>query len=709
MGDQHLMLSHNNAESSTNSSQISNTCRTPACHASAPPGLSSAAVHLEIDPSRGTPESYVAAFFILLTAGVMAVFFLMVILELLDQAVNPRDPEHHRQVKLARQLQAHPEGRRLLQRMTVHQRLQHWGLVIPFALLVLTGMPLKFAEAHWSTLTVGLFGGLTIVRTIHHISGVTLLAIFFYHLIYLLVLLVSQVRRERRGGVHRPIWKFGLDFPLMFSPRDAVEFAQLMAHLVRLRKERPRFGRFNFNEKFEYWAVFWGMPVMGLSGLALWSTPFIAEHFTGRALNFAFIIHSDEAYLAFIYIAAIHLFTVIFSPAVFPISTGTITGQAPPGELVDCHYEQLESVAKRLGIEAPPIEHRRNLVDIFKGLLWRGYSVLVAGGYCALAYFSLRFLILILATRQTAPVEIVDIPKRLEPDVFLASATQAQLQQDAAERPRGPLAHFHQIPQWFQPDPGNTCTTAGCHFALPHGARIEVRAFLNMHATFVDCVVCHTTEPSENTQARWFSLADRQPTRVPAILRLAKRLEELGQVAPDDAEAVSQELQRLLREAMPAAGGAGQFQDWLVRLETTHPRNRAWNDIVDEMRREIHMHEHGEYGAKIGLYKDGRRIGKLSPERRREIHDFLERSKTHAERTSPLATEEFCRQIAPVGAMCTPCHSAEPTLVDLKKLGYSPVRVEQLSNSAILRSILSVEQGQPFYLPLDSKAQEQEQ
>ncbi|MFH1746185.1 MAG: cytochrome b/b6 domain-containing protein [Planctomycetota bacterium] len=706
-GDQHLMLSSDVAESATNSAQLSDTCRTTACHPGAPPEMSNAAVHLEIDPAQRTPEFYVAAFFIIMTATVMAIFFLMVILELVNTALRPTDPEYHRLVALARQLQAHPDGREMVQRMSVHERLQHWAMAIPFILLVITGMPIKFAEHGWAHTLITMCGGLTPARVIHRVAGITLIAVFFYHIVSLLLVLFWQMRHERQQGTRTPLWKKIYDAPMMLRPDDARDFFQLMAHLLFLRRARPRFGRFNFNEKFEYWAVFWGMPVMGLSGLALWGMPAVSEALSGRAINFAFIIHSDEAFLAFIYIAAIHLFSVILAPAVFPLSLGTLSGQAPADELVEGHRRDLERIAAELNVTVPESTHPHTggldrLSKFGRNLLRRAYSLAVAGAYAIVAFIALRFLILMLVTRQTAPVEIIDIPTRLDADVFFAAAMSVEHQPASVHRARGPLAHFHQIPQWFQPDPGNTCTTAGCHSPLPHGKRVEVRAFLNMHATFVDCTVCHAQAAEESHEAHWFSLADRQPTDTPAILRLAARLEDLEEVQPDQAEALRDELIGLLREALPVAGNHRQLQDWLLRLATTHPRNRAFNFIVDDMRDNIHIHVHGEYGAKIGLFVDGQLLGAPSPAKQAAIRDFLKRraDMSAAERDATFKT--LCKGIIPSGTMCTPCHSANPTLIDMATVGYAAKRVLELSNSSITRSIISIEQGQPFYLPLDT-------
>ncbi len=715
-GDQHLILPADNPASSINPDNVPDTCRTTACHPGAPPQMSKAAVHLELDPSQRTPEFYVAIFFIMLTAGVMALFFLIVILELLHSTIRPHDPDHERMVALAREIQKHPEGRKLVQRMSVHERLQHWVMAIPFMVLVYTGMPIKFAEEPWAEQMVQFIGGLSVARTLHRLAGALLLLVFVYHLGYLLVKLIMQIRRDRKAGVRKALWRRIYDAPQMLRPRDAVDFLQLLGYLLFLRKERPRFGKFNFFEKFEYWAVFWGMPVMGLSGLALWANDSVVEFFGGRVLNFAFIIHSDEAYLAFIYIATIHLFSVVFSPLVFPLSPGSLSGQAPAGELVEGHREELEAVAQRLGISVPEavepaaVGTRERICALTRRLLCRGYASVAMVGYIFVAYTSLHFLANIISSHQRAPVEIVGIPKRLDADEFLAKASVAPTvmqQLDPAHRPRGPLAHFHQIPQWFQPDPKNTCTTSGCHAALPHGNRIEVRAFLNMHATFTDCTVCHIEGLDTSKTAKWFTLPGRTPIDIPPLLKLARRLEDLGEVGPERAAEVSRELRALLREALPASGNHWQLQDWLLRLNITHPNSKVWREIVREMRDHMALHVHGEYGAKIGIFEGQKLLGELNAEQRRAVEQFLALPESASESQRRPLLETIHRHVRPTGAMCTPCHQADPTLVDITRLGYSRARLEQLQHNTIMEAVLSIEQGKPFYLPVESNSPDQ--
>lgn len=703
-GDQHLMLAQLDPQSPIHVEQVAETCRTPACHAGAPPEVSRAAVHLHLDPAQRTPEWFVAAAFIVMTATVMAVFFLLVILELINAVVRRADPQHHAYVRLARLVQSHPRGRERLRRMTVHQRFQHWILAISFILLVFTGMPIKFAEAEWAHWAVTAFGGLTSARWIHRVAGVILIGIFLYHITYLLTLGVQRIQSDRRAGIRKSLFQRIMAFPMMITPRDILQFGQLMAYLVGLRKHRPQFGHYNFGEKFEYWAVFWGVPVMGLSGIALWGMPVVTEWLPGRAMNFAFIIHSDEAFLAFIYIASIHLFSVIFAPTVFPLSLGTLTGQAPAQEVAERHRHELADLAKDLDVGVPR-EHelgRTRWRAWARSIGLRLYSVAIAGGYAFIAFISLRYLLLMLLTRQTAPVEIRNIPTRLDAQEFFASAVApGDHEPHAHERPRGPLAHFHQVPQWFTPDPQNSCTTAGCHMPLPHGQRVEVRAFLNMHATFVDCGVCHAHETGTTADAHWISVTDRTVAPVPAILRLEARLDALDEVPDAEAPAVATDLKVLLREALPASNYHEQLQNWLLRLETTYPASRTWHGIIADMQAGIHMHVHGEYAAKIALFHGDALVGRPTEAQREATEIYVDRGAQLPADQQQELLDRVHADIKPMGAMCTPCHHPDSELLDIAELGYPPERVQALRNSAIVRSVLSIEQGQPFVLPLD--------
>ena len=84
---------------------------------------------------------------------------------------------------------------------------------------------------------------------------------------------------------------------------------------------RPNYGRWTYWEKFDYLAVFWGVAIIGFSGLVLWFPVFFTKFFPGWVINVSQIIHSDEALLAVGFIFTVHFFNTHFRPEAFPMDT----------------------------------------------------------------------------------------------------------------------------------------------------------------------------------------------------------------------------------------------------------------------------------------------------------------------------------------------------------------------------------------------------
>ncbi len=102
-------------------------------------------------------------------------------------------------------------------------------------------------------------------------------------------------------------------------------------HPYWLFKNPPRYGRFNFIEKFEYWAVVWGSIVMIVSGFFMWDVELSLSIFPLWIHNIFVIVHGYEAMLAFLAVIIWHMYNVHFNPEVFPMSkiwlNGKITGK----------------------------------------------------------------------------------------------------------------------------------------------------------------------------------------------------------------------------------------------------------------------------------------------------------------------------------------------------------------------------------------------
>jgi cytochrome b subunit of formate dehydrogenase len=124
--------------------------------------------------------------------------------------------------------------------------------------------------------------------------------------------------------------------------------------------KKPQFERYAYWEKFDYWAVFWGMIVIGFSGYAMWFAPFFAHFLPGWALNAVLIIHSEEGLLAILFIFAIHFVNTHLRPDSFPMDMVIFTGMESEEEFEHkrpLEYQRLKADGKlesRLGI-APPV------------------------------------------------------------------------------------------------------------------------------------------------------------------------------------------------------------------------------------------------------------------------------------------------------------------------------------------------------------------
>jgi len=123
---------------------------------------------------------------------------------------------------------------------------------------------------------------------------------------------------------------------------------------------KPRFERYAYWEKFDYWAVFWGMVVIGFSGYAMWFAPFFARFLPGWALNAVLVIHSEEGLLAILFIFSIHFVNTHLRPDSFPMDMVIFTGVESEEEFKTKRPEEYQRVAAQGKLEAriaaaPPI------------------------------------------------------------------------------------------------------------------------------------------------------------------------------------------------------------------------------------------------------------------------------------------------------------------------------------------------------------------
>jgi len=226
---------------------------------------------------------------------------------------------------------------REFERFSWNFRAQHWVLLVSCLILIITGLPLKFHEARISQLFFDLVGGVGTSTLIHRIGAVGLMAVGGYHLFYLVAF-----REGRRNFLK-----------LLPVPQDVRDFFQMVRYFLGWSEEKPRFGRFSYVEKFDYWAVYWGMVIMIGSGLILWFLETSLRFLPKFAADIAREAHSDEGLLATLAIIIWHFYNVHLNPEHFPMNRTFLTGRISEDEMQGHHPLEYEELMTALALRPP--------------------------------------------------------------------------------------------------------------------------------------------------------------------------------------------------------------------------------------------------------------------------------------------------------------------------------------------------------------------
>jgi len=186
-------------------------------------------------------------------------------------------------------------------RMTSNQRIQHLVMLSSFIILALTGFALKYPNS-WLAWLLG--SSETIRRLGHRIAAAVMLSLAVYHVGYTLL--------TKEG------WQTFKDF--LPRRKDITDLIGNLRYSLGLSSSHPKFGRYGYAEKAEYWALVWGVLVMGVTGLMAWFKVETTSFLPRWAIDVAMTIHFYEAVLATLAIVVWHFYHVIFDPDVYPMN-----------------------------------------------------------------------------------------------------------------------------------------------------------------------------------------------------------------------------------------------------------------------------------------------------------------------------------------------------------------------------------------------------
>ena len=254
------------------------------------------------------------------------------------------------------------------QRFTRLNRGLHAVMIVSFISLALTGMTLKFSYTSWAAFLSRRLGGFESAGFIHRAAAVTMFCLFALHLWDL-----NRKRRQEYGGSALRML-LGPD-TMLLTKVDLRDFVGSLKWFVG-RGPRPRYGRWTYWEKFDYFAVFWGIFIIGSTGLMLWFPVFFTRFLPGALINVATIIHSDEALLATGFIFTVHFFNTHLRPEKFPMDTVVFTGRMPVAEFRRDKPAEYDALVAAGRLEENLVEpYQPVVIRAIRGFAWTALSI----------------------------------------------------------------------------------------------------------------------------------------------------------------------------------------------------------------------------------------------------------------------------------------------------------------------------------------------
>ena len=253
-------------------------------------------------------------------------------------------------------------------RFTRLNRILHVCMIISFITLSLTGMSLKFSYTGWARFLSRLFGGFESAGYLHRFAASVMIIVFITHIVDLV-----RVKRKEFGSWFKML---SGRHSMLFNKKDWQDLKGSLKWFLG-RGPRPEYGRWTYWEKFDYFAVFWGMFVIGSTGLTLWFPEFFTNFFPGWFLNVATIIHSDEALLATGFIFTVHFFNTHLRPEKFPMDIVIFSGRIPLEEFKLDRPDEYKELVEKGEIEKHLVEQYPTIV--LKGMKIFGWTALTFG------------------------------------------------------------------------------------------------------------------------------------------------------------------------------------------------------------------------------------------------------------------------------------------------------------------------------------------
>ncbi len=319
----HNIKPSSDSTSSVNKANLVKTCGK--CHPGANERFTIGSIHVTAAQKEEPLIYWFSLFYVLMIASVIGGMFLHNLLDFYRKS--------KRQLLIRRGFETEEHfGHALYVRMTLNERIQHAALMVSFFTLVFTGFMLRYPDAFWVVSIRSLSESVFMLRgLIHRCAAVVMVSASLYHCYYVIF-------TKRGKQLIRDL------FPVL---QDFTDAGDVLKYNLGFSKTKPKLGRFSYIEKSEYWALVWGVVVMGITGIILWFDNTFMGLLTKLGWDIARIIHFYEAWLAFLAILIWHVYYVIFNPDVYPMNLAWLKGTITETEMGEEHLRELEQLKRQ--------------------------------------------------------------------------------------------------------------------------------------------------------------------------------------------------------------------------------------------------------------------------------------------------------------------------------------------------------------------------
>lgn len=307
----HLILPSSDPKSKVSPDNLRETCGE--CHPGISSELAATPIHGEIVEEPHQMAQLVKIIYIIAIIVIIGLMAMHWLIDLVKQIIL---------------VMKKPQVRRMRQ----GEVWQHTLLMVSFIVLVITGFALRFGDRWIFSYIFGWDHGFQVRGIIHRAAALVMIFSTLWHMLFLVT---------HRGRV------FFKDMIPNIS--DLKDFIQRILYNLGLSKTTPRFKRFSYIEKAEYWALLWGNAVMIITGILLWFDNMFVKMLPKGFLDVSLVIHYYEAILASLAILIWHLYSTVFNPHVYPMNPSWLTGNMPremfEHEHPDAEIEEVEKKA----------------------------------------------------------------------------------------------------------------------------------------------------------------------------------------------------------------------------------------------------------------------------------------------------------------------------------------------------------------------------